>query len=70
MFVKNSSHILNLRVQSPQRLHICFKPNRPKFCRPARIQTQKQVVGHDNRGNKPYVRRINNSKLILSSINP
>ena len=25
MFVKNSSHILKLHVQSPQRLHICFK---------------------------------------------
>ena len=70
MFVKNSSHILKLHVQSPQRLQICFKPNRLKFCRLARIRTQKQVVGHGNRGEKPYVRRTNNSKLILSSINP
>ena len=70
MFVKNSSHILNLHVQSPRRLHIYLKPNRPEFCQPARSRTQKQVVGHDNRGNKSYVRRTLNSKLILSLINP
>ena len=47
-------------------MYICFKPNRLKFFRPARSRTQKQVVGHDNRGNKPNVRRTLNSKLILS----
>ena len=60
--------VVYLRVL--QRLHICFKANRPKFCRPARSRTQKQVVGHDNRGNKPYVQRTPNSKLILSLIDP
>ena len=70
MFVKNSSHILNLHVRSSQRLHICYKPNGPKFFRPARTRTQKQVVGYDNGGNKPYVRRTLNLKSILSLINP
>ena len=40
------------------------------FCQPVRSRTQKQVVGHENRGNKPYVRRTPDSNLILSFINP
>ena len=40
------------------------------FRRLTRSQTQKQAVGHEGRGNKPYVRRNLNTKLILSFINP